>query len=67
MNACKACNFQTTDDFNVGENINNTGDDFVIIRSDENSKVTYDLAADIDNHFYTLEINYCPMCGRKLR
>lgn len=67
MNACKACNFQTSDEFAISENINNTGDDFVIIRDNENAKITYELAADIDNQFYTLEINYCPICGRKLR
>ena len=62
MNDCKACNFEQ----NTGEVINNNGDDFIIIRNGEPDKSTYNLATD-EKHFYTLEINYCPMCGRKLR
>ena len=56
---CPACNIQ----HDCGETINNCGDDFVIIKHNND-----DIASIItsEKHMYTLNINYCPLCGRKL-
>lgn len=55
---CKHCDFSSG---NVGVTINTSGDDFVMIKSKE----SISLATD-DKHFLLLNINYCPICGRKL-
>lgn len=56
---CPYCRF----DYDTGDNMNNCGDDFVLIRSKEDKTVS--IATD-DKHFRTLNIQYCPICGRKL-
>lgn len=56
---CSYCRF----DLDTGANMNNCGDDFVLIHDKEDKTVS--IATD-DKHFRTLNIQYCPMCGRKL-
>jgi len=57
-NGCEYCDFSSGD---IGGIINNVGDSFVMIKS-ENS---ISLATD-DCLFKMLKLSYCPMCGRKL-
>lgn len=56
---CPYCHFE----HDTGENINNRGDNFILIRSTDDNTVS--LATD-DKHFKLLNIKYCPMCGRNL-
>jgi hypothetical protein len=55
---CEYCDFSSGD---VGATINNVGDDFMLIKSENDIS----LASD-NKEFNLLKINYCPNCGRKL-
>lgn len=56
---CEYCDFSR---FDVGARMNTSGDRFVMIKSEDG----VNLASD-DKYFRLLKINYCPMCGRKLK
>ncbi len=55
---CECCNFSSSD---VGSSINNVGDDFILIKSDDGVSMATD-----GKHFSLLKIKFCPMCGRRL-
>lgn len=57
--ACPYCHF----DLDTGENMNNRGDNFILIRSTDDKTVSL---ATNDKNFKLLNIKHCPMCGRNL-
>ncbi len=57
-NGCEHCDFSSGD---IGSSINNSGDDFIMVKSDDDVSIVTE-----DKHFLLLKIKYCPMCGRKL-
>lgn len=57
-NGCEYCDFSSGD---VAATINNVGDNFVMIKSEDGISISTDDAA-----FRMLHIKFCPMCGREL-
>jgi len=55
---CEYCDFSSGD---TGGIINNVGDSFVMIKSENSISIATD-----DCLFKMLKLSYCPMCGRKL-
>lgn len=56
---CEYCDFSSGD---VGATLNNCGDDFVLIRSEDGISIATD-----DKHFKMVGVKFCPNCGRDLR
>lgn len=55
---CEFCDFSSG---GVSGTINNKGDDFLLVQSDDDVCIATD-----DNHFRLLKIDFCPMCGKRL-
>ena len=59
---CPACNFE----HDCGKTINTQGDNFIIMQhTNDDGSITNSINTD-EKHFYTLDIAFCPICGRKL-